>query len=50
LKLSLLLLCGLFSTGCSSLGKPASASFASVIIHGKSPAEIQAAINRRTEG
>jgi hypothetical protein len=39
--LSLSLLCGLFSTGCSSLGKPASASFASVTISGKSAAEIR---------
>ena len=38
--LSLSLLCGLFSTGCSSLGKPASASFASVTISGNSAGEI----------
>jgi len=39
--LSLTLLCGLAGTGCSSLGKPASASFASVNIRGKTPAEIR---------
>ena len=38
--LSVSLLCGLFSTGCH-LGQPASASFASVTISGKSPAEIR---------
>jgi hypothetical protein len=38
--LSLSLLCGLFSIGCH-LGQPASASFASVTISGKSPAEIR---------
>jgi hypothetical protein len=38
--LSLSLLCGLFSAGCH-LGQPASASFASVTINGKSPAEIR---------
>jgi hypothetical protein len=39
--LSLALACGLFSFGCSSLNKPASASFASVTISGKSAAEIR---------
>jgi hypothetical protein len=39
--LSLSLLCGLFSTGCGSLNQPASASFASVVISGKSAAEIR---------
>jgi hypothetical protein len=39
--LSLALACGLFGTGCSSLGKPASASFASVTITGQSAQQIQ---------
>jgi hypothetical protein len=39
--LSLALACGLFGTGCSSLGKPASASFASVTITSKSARQIQ---------
>ena len=38
--LSLSLACGLFSAGCH-LGQPASASFASVIISGKSAGEIR---------
>ena len=38
----LLLAVGWLTTGCH-LGKPASASFASVVIHGKTPAEIHAA-------
>jgi hypothetical protein len=40
-SLSLLLMCGLTGTGCSSLNKPASASFASVTISGKSAGEIR---------
>ncbi len=39
--LALSLLCGLLSAGCSSLSQPASASFASVVISGKSAAEIR---------
>lgn len=39
--LSLALACGLFGFGCSSLSKPASASFASVTISGKSSGEIR---------
>jgi hypothetical protein len=38
--LALALACGLVSFGCSSLSKPASASFASVIISGKSAQQI----------
>ncbi len=38
-----LLTVGLFCAGCSSLNEPASASFASVVISGKSAQEIQAA-------
>ncbi len=38
--ISLSLACGLFGAGCSSLGKPASASFASVTISGKSTGQI----------
>jgi hypothetical protein len=41
LALLSLLLAGLFSPGCSSLGKPASASFASVLIPGQSARQIQ---------
>jgi hypothetical protein len=37
----LILAVGLLSPGCSSLGKPASASFASVTIAGKSAQQIQ---------
>jgi len=37
------LLVGLFSPGCTSLGKPASASFASVTLRGKTPQQIQEA-------
>ena len=40
-SLSLALACGLVGGGCSSLNKPASASFASVTISGKSAAEIR---------
>ena len=39
--LSLALLCGLAGFGCSSLSKPASASFASVTINGKSSVQIR---------
>lgn len=39
--LPLVLACGLAGFGCSSMSKPASASFASVTISGKSPAEIR---------
>jgi ABC-type glycerol-3-phosphate transport system substrate-binding protein len=39
--LSLALACGLASFGCSSMNKPASASFASVTISGRSAAEIR---------
>jgi hypothetical protein len=39
--LALPLLCGLLSAGCCSLGKPASASFASVAISGKTAGEIR---------
>jgi hypothetical protein len=39
--LPLVLACGLAGIGCSSLNKPASASFASVTISGKSAAEIR---------
>lgn len=41
--LVLTLVFGLFVSGCSSLDKPASASFASVLISGKTNDEIQAA-------
>ena len=39
--LALLLGCGVLGAGCCSLGKPASASFASVSISGKSAGEIR---------
>jgi hypothetical protein len=42
-SIALLLLCGLLSTGCSSMNGPGSASFASVVITNRSTTEIQAA-------
>jgi hypothetical protein len=41
--LSLLLVCGLFGTGCRSMSGPGSSSFASVVIPHRSAAEVQAA-------
>ena len=41
LVVALTLLCGLGVTGCRSVGKPASASFASVEISGRTPEQIR---------